>query len=151
MAKVNHVSYTDAVELIKNRQADVFTLITTIPASSVMDLATGRAVRLLALDEDKVKKLQGDNAGYARLVVPKGTYVGQDADVVTTGTVTHLVASAKLSDDLVQKITAIIVKNQDKLAAVVKDIGKTSAKEMGRDVGVPMHPGAAKAFAGLVK
>jgi TRAP transporter TAXI family solute receptor len=149
MAKVNHVSYTDAVELIKNRQADVFTLITTVPASSVMDLGTGRTVRLVGLDEDKIKALQQQNPGYARLLIPKGTYSGQAYDVVTTGTVTHLVASAQLPEDLVNKITTIIVKNRDKLAAVVKDIAKTTPKEMTREVGVPAHPGAQKAFGTL--
>jgi len=146
-AKVNHVSYTDAVELIKNRQADVFTAITTIPASSVMDLATGRKVRLLGIDEDKLQELQKMNAGYARLVIPKGTYGGQDADVATIGTVTHLVASARLPEDLVAGIAQAIVKHKDALAAVVKDIGKVTPKEMGRDIGLPVHPGSQKFFA----
>src|SRR6266545_992135 len=145
------LTYTDAVELIKNRQADVFTLITTIPASSVMDLATGRAVRVIGVEQDKVKALSKENAGYTRLVIPKGTYAGQDGEVITTGTVTHIVASAKLPDDLVQKITTVMVKNQSTLAGVVKDIGKTSPKDMGRDIGLPMHPGAQKAFAALTK
>lgn len=148
-ARVNHVSYTDAVELIKNRQADVFTLITTIPASSVMDLATGRAVRLIPIDEAKIVELQKLNAGYARLVIPKGTYPGQDEDVLTTGTVTHLIASARLPDDLVQKLTAVIVKHRETLAAVVKDIAKQTPKDMGRDIGIPMHPGARAFFARL--
>ncbi|MBI4013557.1 MAG: TAXI family TRAP transporter solute-binding subunit [Candidatus Rokubacteria bacterium] len=146
-AKVNHLSYTDAVELLKNRQADVFTAITTIPASAIMDLATGRKVRLIGIDEDKVRELQKMNAGYTRLVVPKGTYTGQDADVVTIGTVTHLVASAKLPEELVAQITQAIVKHKDALAAVVKDIGKVSPKEMGRDIGLPVHPGAQRFFA----
>jgi TRAP transporter TAXI family solute receptor len=149
VAKVNHVSYTDAVELIKNRQADVFTLITTIPASSVMDLGTGRKIRIIGIDEDKVKEMQRMNAGYARLVIPKGTYAGQDTDVLTTGTVTHLVASAQLPEDLVAKLTALIVKHKEQLAVVVKDIAKTSPKEMAREVGVPMHPGAHRAFGQL--
>jgi TRAP transporter TAXI family solute receptor len=147
VARVNHVSYTDAVELIKNRQADIFTLITTIPASSVMDLATGRSVRVIGIDEEKIKQLQAQNPGYARQVIPKGTYGGQDADVITTGTVTHLVASAQLPEDLVNRITSAIIKNREKLAAVVRDIAKTTAKDMVREVGVPPHPGAQKAFA----
>ena len=146
-AKVNHLSYTDAVELLKNRQAEVFTAITTIPASAIMDLATGRKVRLIGIDEDKVQELQKMNAGYTRLIVPRGTYAGQDADVVTIGTVTHLVASGKLPEDLVAQITQAIVKHKDALAAVVKDIGKVSPKEMGRDIGLPFHPGAQKFFA----
>jgi hypothetical protein len=30
---------------------------------------------------------------------------------------------------------------------VVKDIGKVSPKEMGRDIGLPVHPGAQRFFA----
>lgn len=149
VAKVNHVSYTDAVELIKNRQADVFTLITTIPASAVMDLATGRKVRMLGIDEDRLRQLRQMNTGYTRLVIPRGTYTGQDADVVTMGTVTHLVASARLPEDLVNQIAALLVKHKDKLAAVVKDIARSTPKEMGRDIGLPVHPGAQKFFSKL--
>lgn len=145
-SKVAHVSYTDAVELIKNRQSDIFTLITTIPASSIMDLATGRKIRVLSIDEDKIAALRKANAGYARLVIPKGTYSGQDADAVTIGTYTHIFASAKLSEDLVAKLAEAMVKHRDELVAVVKDIGKTSAKDMGRDIGLPFHPGAAKFY-----
>jgi TRAP transporter TAXI family solute receptor len=44
-------SYTDAASLLKDGQAQVFTLGTTIPASSIMDLATSRDVKLLDLKE----------------------------------------------------------------------------------------------------
>jgi TRAP transporter TAXI family solute receptor len=147
MAKVNFVNYTDAVEMIKNRQADIFALITTIPASSVMDLATGRTVRVIGIDEDKLKTLNQMNAGYARLTIPKGTYTGQTADVLTVGTYTHIVVSAKLSDELAGQLAAAMVKHRDALAAVVKDIAKTSPRDMGRDIGLPMHPGAQRFFA----
>ena len=40
MRKVNHVSYSDAVALMKDGHADALTLGTTIPASSILDLAT---------------------------------------------------------------------------------------------------------------
>lgn len=146
-ARVSHVSYTDAVELLKNRQADVFTAITTIPGSSIMDLATGRKIRMISIDEDKIKELREKNSGYTQLVIPKGTHAGQDADVVTIGTVTHLVVSAKLPEDLAARITQAIVTHKDALAAVVKDIGKATPKDMGRDIGLPFHPGAQKFFA----
>jgi TRAP transporter TAXI family solute receptor len=146
-ARVNHVSYTDAVELLKNRQADVFTLISTIPASAVMDLATGRRVRVLSIDDARLAQLARMNIGYTRLVIPRGTYPGQDADVVTMGTVTHVVASARLPEDLVAGITDAMIKHRDALAAVVKDIRGTTPRDMGRDIGLPLHPGAQKAYA----
>lgn len=146
LAKVHFVSYSDAVELLKNRQADAFMLITTIPASAVMDLATGRAVRLLSLPDDKLAAMRRKNSGYARLVVPKGTYPGQEADAVTVGTFTHIVASAKLPDEVVYRVTRLIVDNRDQLAIVVSAIKGMTPEKMRVDVGVPFHPGAKRFF-----
>lgn len=146
MAKVHHVSYTDAVELIKNRQADAFTLITTIPASAVMDLATGRKVRVIPIPDDKIAEMRKLNSGYAKLIIPKGTYPEQNEDAATVGTFTHLVASDKVSDELAFQLVKLLVEKRQDLAAIVKDIGKMSPKDMAVDVGVPFHPGAERYF-----
>jgi len=103
MSKVNHVSYTDAVALLKDGHAQAFLLGTTIPASSILDLATNKKIRMLALPDDKIKELQKMNAGYLKRVIPKGTYPGVDYDVNGVGYFTHLVISAKLPEDLVYK------------------------------------------------
>jgi uncharacterized protein len=146
LAKVHFVSYTDAVELIKNRQADAFGLITTIPASAVMDLATARPVRVISVSDEAFAKMKEKNAGYAKRTIPKGTYPGQETDAVTVGTFTHVIASAKLPEDLVYKITKTLVDNREQLAVVVSAIKGTTPKEMAEDVGVPFHPGAKRYF-----
>jgi TRAP transporter TAXI family solute receptor len=146
LAKVHFVSYTDAVELIKNRQADAFGLITTIPASAVMDLATARPVRVISVSDEAFAKMKEKNAGYAKRAIPKGTYPGQETDAVTVGTFTHVIASAKLPEDLVYRITKTLVDNRDQLAVVVSAIKGTTPKEMAEDVGVPFHPGAKRYF-----
>lgn len=146
MKKVNHGSYNDAVELIKNRQADAFTLITTVPASSVMDLATARKIRLISIPQDKLDEVRKINSGYAPRTIKAGTYPDQSEDVTTFGTYTHIIASKKLQPELVAKITELLVKNRDKLAAVVTDIKDTTERDMAADVGVPFHPAAAAFF-----
>jgi uncharacterized protein len=65
---------------------------------------------------------------------------------VTIGTFTHVIASAKLPEDLVYKITKTLVDNRDQLAVVVSAIKGTTPKEMAEDVGVPFHPGAKRYF-----
>ncbi len=48
VSKINfQASYTDAVSLMKDGHAQVFTLGTTAPASAVMDLASARDVKLV--------------------------------------------------------------------------------------------------------
>ncbi len=146
MSKINHVSYSDAVALMKDGHAQGFLLGTTIPASSILDLATNKKIRLLSLPEDKIKELQKMNAGYLKRVIPKGTYPGVDYDVAGVGYFTHLVVSAKLPEDLVYKITKILVTNVERLGQVVKDMEGVKAKDLALDINVPFHPGALKYY-----
>ncbi len=153
MSKVNHVSYSDAVSLMKDGHAEGYLLGTTIPASSILDLATTKKIRLLSLPEDKIKELQKMNGGYLRRVIPAGTYPGVNYDTITVGYFTHLVISAKLPESLVYQITKVLSENVDRLGDVVKDMKGVTVKDLALDIGVPFHPGALKYYKekGVVK
>jgi uncharacterized protein len=142
ISKVHHIGYNDAISLMQDGQLHAFMPITTIPASSIMDIASNRKIRLLSLPEDKIQELRKINSGYVRYLISKGTYQGQNEDVVTIGTFTDLLASAKLPDEMVYKLTRALVDNKDRLSAVVKEIATTQPKEMAPDLDVPYHPGA---------
>ncbi|MGQ9695922.1 MAG: TAXI family TRAP transporter solute-binding subunit [Thermodesulfobacteriota bacterium] len=146
MSKVHHVGYNDTVALMKDGHCDAWLLTTTIPAASIMDLASARKIRLLSLPEDKIKAMQKLNAGYIRRTVPKGTYPGVDYDVPGIGWFTHLVVSAKLPDEIVYNLTKILVKNLDRFGQVVKDMKGITAKDLAMDIGIPFHPGALKYY-----
>ena len=146
MAKIHHVQYSDSVSLMKDGHAQAYILGTTIPASSILDLAADRKIRLLPLPDDKIKALQKINAGYLKRIIPKGTYPGVDYDVPGVGYFTHLVISAKLPDNLVYKITKTLANNLPRFAEVVKDMKGVTPKDLALDVGVPYHPGALKYY-----
>lgn len=146
MSKVNHVSYSDAVSLMKDGHAQGYLLGTTIPASSILDLATTKKIRLLSLPEDKIGELQKMNGGYLRRVIPSGTYPGVNYDTITVGYFTHLVISAKLPETLVYQITKVLSENVERLADVVKDMKGVTVKDLALDIGVPFHPGALKYY-----
>ena len=146
MAKVQHVGYSDAVALMKDGHCQGWMLCTTIPASSIMDIALSRKIRLIALPEDKIKAIQKLNAGYVRRTVPKGTYQGVDYDVPGFGFFTHLIISAKLPDDLVYKMTKTLANNLPRFGDVVKDMKGVVKKDLALDVGIPFHPGALKYY-----
>lgn len=146
MSKVNHSSYTDSVSQLKDGHAQVFTLITTVPASSVMDLASARDIRVLEVPDAKLKELQKINRGYDKRIIKAGSYPKQDKDVQTIGTWTHLVASCKLPEDTVYKITKALATNVENLGNVVSAVKGLTVKDMATDVGVPYHPGALKYY-----
>ena len=146
LSKVNFGNYTDSVAQLKDGHAQVFTLITTVPASSVMDLASAREIRVLEFPEDKFKALQKINKGYDKRIIKAGSYPKQDRDIQTIGTWTHLVASCKLPEQLVYNITKALATNIDNLGNVVAAVKGLSVKDMASDVGVPYHPGARKYY-----
>jgi len=146
MSKVNHGSYNDSVAQLKDGHAQVFGLITTVPASAVMDLAASRDIRVLEVPDDKLKALQQINAGYDKRIIKAGSYPKQDKDVQTIGTWTHMIASCKLPEDQVYRVTKALAENIGTLGAVVAAVKEISVKDMAIDVGVPYHPGALKYF-----
>ncbi len=146
LAKVHHVGYSDGVALVKDGHAHAYFIISTIPASSIIDLAADRKIRMLSLPEDKIKALQKINSGFLKRVIPKGTYPGVDYDVQSVGAFTHLVISAKLPDDLVYKITKLMATNLPRFAEVVKDMKGITPKDLAFDLGLPYHPGALKYY-----
>jgi TRAP transporter TAXI family solute receptor len=136
-------SYTDSVEQMKDNRVHVFALGTAIPASSIMDLASARDIRLLdmaGIYED-MKKI---NPAYKLVTVPKGTYPKQDNDVQVIGYYTHIIAACSLPEEMVYKVTASLIPSKEAMASVYKELGQLSPQIMSQDIGVPFHPGAAK-------
>ena len=67
-------------------------------------------------------------------------------DVKVIGYATHIFVSCKLPDDEVYKMTKTIADNTKTLATVAKAIGTQTVADLGEDIGVPFHPGAAKFY-----
>ncbi|MGH8768941.1 MAG: TAXI family TRAP transporter solute-binding subunit [Burkholderiales bacterium] len=144
LAGVSYGSYTDSVTLMKDGNADFFTIGTSIPASAVMDLASARDVHLVSVPEEGIKRMQALNPGYERVEIPIGTYPKQDQPVVTIGYWTHIIARCDLADDIVYRMLDSLYKRLDDLAAIARAVRKATPQSMGREIGVPMHPGAAR-------
>ncbi len=139
-------AYTDAVSLMKDGHADVFTLGTTAPASAVMDLASARDIELVPVDEKTMNTLHQENPGYHKLIIKAGTYPKQDKDVPVIGYSTHLVVACDLPEDTVYRMTKATATNVKDMANVVKAIDGLTVKDMAVDIGVPFHKGAVKYY-----
>ena len=146
MGRVSFVSYTDAVSLMKDNNAQMFTLGTTVPASAVMDLASSRSIKLLELDEDMFEAMRELNPGYSKLTIPAGSYPGQDADVDVIGYATHVIARCDLDEDVVYQILEGMVEDMEDLVSIVRVMSDTTLEVMATDTGVPLHPGAERFY-----
>ena len=136
-------SYTDSVEQMKDNRMHAFALGTGIPASSLMDLASSRDIKLIDMT-DIYEPMRKINPAYKLVTIPKGTYPKQDKDVQVIGYYTHVVVACALPEDTVYKMTAAILPKKDDMASVYKEMAKLTPQVMSQDIGVPFHPGAAK-------
>jgi hypothetical protein len=142
MKKVNFSSYADSVAQLKDGHAQLFTLITTVPASSVQDLATAREVRVLEVPDEKLKALQKINSGYDKRIIKGGSYSKNGKDIQTVGTWTHLIANCTLPEAKVYQVTKALIDNVNDLGLVVAAVKGLTAKDMATDLGIPYHKGA---------
>ncbi len=146
MGRVSYVSYTDAVSLMKDNNAQAFTLGTTVPASAIMDLASARDIKIVGIPDDKFQAMRKLNPGYTKLIIPAGSYPKQTQDVQTIGYATHMVARCDLDENVVYKVLKGMVDNKADLGAIAKAMGSITPKMMAEDIGVPMHKGALKYY-----
>ena len=146
MSRVSYVSYTDAVSLLKDNNAQLFTLGTTVPASSIMDLASARDIKIVGIADDKFQAMRKLNPGYTKLVIKAGSYPKQTEDVQTIGYATHVIARCDLDEAVVYKVLKGMVDNKADLAAIAKAMAGTTPKMMAEDIGVPMHKGAVRFY-----
>jgi uncharacterized protein len=136
-------SYTDSVEQMKDNRVQAFGLGTGIPASSIMDLAAARDIRLIDM-AGIYADMQKINAAYKLVTIPKGTYPKQDKDVQVIGYYTHVIAACAMPEDAVYKMTAAFMANKEAMTAVYKEMSLLTPQVMAQDIGVKFHPGAAK-------
>jgi TRAP transporter TAXI family solute receptor len=146
LARTSFVSYTDAVSLMKDNNAQAFTLGTAVPASAIMDLASARDLTIIGIPDDKLAAMKELNPGYTKLVIPANSYPKQTKDVQTIGYATHIIARCDLDESVVYKILKGMIDNKADLAVIAKDMAVTTPKMMAEDIGVPMHKGALKYY-----
>ena len=76
-SKVEYLSFSESVELIKNRQLDVTLQSAGLGVASLRDLASSLAIVVVPIPADVVRKVGRDV--YRPAVIPAGTYEGQTA------------------------------------------------------------------------
>ena len=144
---VSYVGYADAAALMKDGHNDAYMAVTSCPQATIIDLNFRPGVRFLGVDAEHLKKIKSLEPGLMATVIPKSAYKGLTADVPTVGTVTNIIASADLSDDMAYQIVKTLYANFDALAKVKKKAIEESKPENALlGVGIPVHPGAMRYY-----
>lgn len=145
MSKVNFVSFSDAVDLVKDGHADAIAYMSTFPYASLQDLAESRGVKLLAIDDTHMDKLLTDCPAYSNITIPGGSYKGTDEDVTALGCTTILFTNAEMPEDIVYQMTKAMYEDYDNLVIVNSSMASMTPED-GPNTGITLHPGAEKYY-----
>ena len=137
-------SFGDSAEALKDGQIDAAFIVAGAPTTAVTDLASGREISLVSLDEEHIDKLIEASPYYSKATIAKDTYsTAEDATTVAVGAV--VIARDDVSDVDVYNF----------LYGVFEDIPNLShgkAAELNLDfaasvTSIGYHPGAVAYFA----
>ncbi len=138
--KIADVELSNAVAALKNGQIDGFVTAGSFPAPNVIEAAAGTGVHVLSLTEDQITKTKR-----TRLVIPAGTYAGQNTDIVTTSLPVVAYTTTQMSNEAAYALTKTYWQQRENLTTAAAWWGAVST-DMLVNVTTEIHPGAIKFY-----
>lgn len=134
------VELSNAVPALKNGQIDGFVTAGSWPAPNVIEAAASTGVSVMSLDDEQIKATKR-----AKLVIPAGTYTGQDSDITTTSLPVATFTTTAMSDDAAYALTKTFWEGKDKMGAGAAWWNGVDKGLMGNITG-KIHPGAVRYY-----
>lgn len=141
-------SYADIAAAFTDGQVDYLYAALAKPAAILTEIGQGRrAARLVGFPDD-VRKHLIDTYAYAEGVLPAGTYPTlQTGDLMVTTMDSVILVHASVPDAVAYAITRTLIRNRgQRLRQIHASMGAFDPAKAWRYEGVPLHPGAARAF-----
>ncbi|MBX2884852.1 MAG: TAXI family TRAP transporter solute-binding subunit [Granulosicoccus sp.] len=138
--KVADVELSNAVPALKNGQIDAFVTAGSWPAPNVIEAAASTGVNVLSLDDEQIKQTKR-----TRLIIPAGTYAGQDADITTTSLPVAAFTTTAMSDDAAYVLTKTYWESKDKMGVGAAWWNGVD-KNLMSNISGKIHPGAIRYY-----
>ena len=140
--KVNlaEVELSNAVPALKNGQIDGFVTAGSYPAPNVIEAAAGTGVNIISLNDEQIKASKR-----TRLVIPAGTYAGQDKDITTTSLPVVAYTTTQMDDETAYALTKTYWQQKAAMSASASWWSAVDEGLLGNIKG-QIHPGAVKYY-----
>jgi TRAP transporter TAXI family solute receptor len=139
------LSFAEAVGRMENRTLDAGFVVASYPVSAVTDMNSTVGVRLIPVERLNVDRMRSDYPFIKPMIIPAGTYRGQESDLNTLGVDNILVCREDLPEELVYQLTKVLFESLGQLSE--SDAGaRLVDPEDGPTTPIPLHPGAARYY-----
>lgn len=150
-AKVDYLSYGEAIDQIKNGQCDVAFVTSGLGNATIKELGTAKEIVFVPVEGEALKKLIAKYPFYVEWKIPKETY-GTKVDTTTAAVMNIMLVSKNLSDDVVYDLLTGIYsqKGLETIGAshstAKREIKPETALRGIQGTSVKLHPGAEKYY-----
>jgi TRAP transporter TAXI family solute receptor len=134
------VELSNAGPALKNGQIDGFVTAGSYPAPNVIEAAAGTGVHVLSLNDEQIAASKR-----TRLVIPAGTYAGQEEDIITTSLPVVAYTTTQMDDDTAYALTKTYWEQKANMGEAAAWWDAVDKELMGNIKG-KIHPGAVKYY-----
>ncbi len=137
-----------AVELLQDGKIDAMFYVVGAGSAAMQQATEIAKAYFVPLPLDIIQKLINKYPYYTQVIIPAGTYKGQDLSVPTVGVKATFIISKDIPDEVVYKIAKLLfVDKVDEFKAIHPALGTFfSVKKALDGLTIPLHPGAAKLY-----
>lgn len=141
---LERLSFGDSAKKMQDGGLDAAFVTAGAPTAAINELAATTGIRLLTIEDDKIKAITDQYKYYSQQVIPAGTYPKQDAEVKTVAVKAIMSVRAELDTQLVYDITKSIYENTQPLIAINAKANEIKTDKALEGISIPLHPGAEK-------
>ncbi len=143
--KAQHLSFKESASTFQDGQIDAFFVSAGVPNTAIVELMVSQPIKLLGFEDDKLAAMIEKYPFYTAFEIGKDVY-NTDAPAKTLAIKATLIASEKLSEDVVYNMTKALFENLGELGEAHAK-GKEVALETALGgISTTIHPGALKYF-----
>ena len=133
----------DGARMVEQGELDAIHGFSGAPVGGLKELAQNQPCQLLKYTQKELEAILAENQSYYPVVIPAGTYAGQEEDVDTFGVKCLLCVDASMPENLVYQITQEIWAATEKLTKEHPALAEMADREfVCQDLPIPLHSGA---------
>lgn len=148
-ARIDYLSYAEAIGQMKNNQIDAAFVTSGLGNATISELGVTEKIKFVPVEGEALKKLIEKYPFYAEAVIPKESY-GMDQDTTTAAVINIMLVSKQLSDEVVYDMLNGIYSAEGletigaSHATAKKEITLEKALRGIKGTKLQLHPGAVK-------
>jgi TRAP transporter TAXI family solute receptor len=139
-----NLSFGASADALRDNKIDAFFCVAGAPTTAIVDLAIGKEIVILDVDDDHARALIQKYPFYTQFPIPAGSYRGQNSEVKTVAVKATFIVSNKLSNDAVYSLTKNLLESKQAIVSAHAKGAELSAEYAVSGISVPFHPGAEK-------